>query len=110
MAASGQNPDDHRQISTRAQSKAIVPNGETCRDRLSGHSDSSDIHTTIRVQSTRDPVEHRHHVVSVRAEAVRRLENPAAYSRVPRRVVASDGRIRRWTPAEPSTRGTHDPG
>src|ERR1700726_1556169 len=62
------------------------------------------------VQSTGDPVGHRHHVVSVRADAVRRLENPAAYARVPRRVLGSDGRIRPWTAAAPITRGTHDPG
>ena len=49
-------------------------------------------------------------MVSVRADAVRRLENPAAYARVPRRVLGSDGRIRPWTAAAPITRGTHDPG
>ena len=65
---------------------------------------------SIRVQSTGDPVRHRHHVVSVRADAVRRLENPAAYARVPRRVLGSDGRIRSWTAAGPITRGAHDPG
>jgi len=62
------------------------------------------------VQSTGDPVRHRHHVVSVRADAVRRLENPAAYARVPRRVLGSDGRIRPWAAAAPITRGAHDPG
>ena len=31
------------------------------------------------VQSTGDPVRHRHHVVSVRADGLRRLENPEAY-------------------------------
>jgi hypothetical protein len=51
------------------------------------------------VQSTGDPVRHRHHVVSVRAEAVRRLENPEAYKSVPRRMLGSDGRIRPWTPS-----------
>ena len=66
--------------------------------------------TTIRVQSTGDPVRHRHHVVSVRADAVRRLENPAAYARVPGRVLGSDGRIRPWTAAAPITRGIRDPG
>jgi hypothetical protein len=62
------------------------------------------------VQSTGDPVRHRHHVASVRADAVRRLENPAAYERVPRRVLGSDGRIRPWTAAAPTTRGARDPG
>ena len=66
--------------------------------------------TTIRIQSTGDPVRHRHHVVSVRAGAVRPLENPGAYARVPRRVLGRDGRILPWTPAAPSTPGIHDPG
>ena len=52
-----------------------------------------------RVQSTEDPVRHRHHVVSVRANEVTRLENPGAYEAVPRRTFGSDGRIRPWTPA-----------
>ena len=50
------------------------------------------------VQSTGDPVRHRHHVVSVRAEAVQRLENPDPYARVPRRVLGTDGQIRPWSP------------
>jgi hypothetical protein len=50
------------------------------------------------VQSTGDPVRHRHHVVSVRADAVRRLENPASYEAVPRRTLGIDGQIRPWTP------------
>ena len=54
--------------------------------------------TTIRIQSTGDPVRHRHHVVSVRAESVRRLERPAAYTNVPRRTRGRDGRIRPWPP------------
>ena len=62
------------------------------------------------VQSTGDPVRHRHHVVSVRAETVRRLENPDAYARVPRRVLGRDGQIRPWTPAAPITPGTHESG
>ena len=66
--------------------------------------------TTIRIQSTGDPVRHRHHVVSVRAGAVQPLEDPGAYARVPRRVLGRDGQIRPWTPAAPSTPGTHDPG
>jgi hypothetical protein len=55
------------------------------------------------VQSTGDPVRYRHHVVAVRAGAVRRLENPDAYARVPRRVLGSDGQIRPWTPPAPGT-------
>ncbi len=62
------------------------------------------------IQSTGDPVRHRHRVVSVRAGAVRPLENPGAYARVPRRVLGRDGQIHPWTPAAPSTPGTHDPG
>ena len=62
------------------------------------------------IQSTGDPVRHRHRVVSVRAGAVRPLENPGAYARVPRRVLGRDGQIRPWTPAAPSTPGIHDPG
>ncbi len=50
------------------------------------------------VQSTGDPVRHRHRVVSVRAESVRRLENPDAYTNVPRRTRGRDGRIRPWAP------------
>jgi len=50
------------------------------------------------VQSTGDPVRHRHRVVSVRADAVQRLESPEAYKNVPRRVLGSDGRIRPWNP------------
>lgn len=61
------------------------------------------------IQSTGDPVRYRHRVVSVRAGAVRPLENPGAYARVPRRVLGRDGQIRPWTPAAPSTPGTHDP-
>jgi hypothetical protein len=61
------------------------------------------------VQSTGAPVRHRHHVVSVRAGAVRRLENLDAYARVPRRVLGTDGQIRPWTPATPRP-GTHDLG
>ena len=41
------------------------------------------------VQSTGDPVRHRHQVVSVRAAGVRRLENPEAYKNVPRRASAA---------------------
>ena len=62
------------------------------------------------VQSTGDPVRHRHHVVSVRADTVRRLEDPDAYARVPRRVLGRDGQIRPWTRAAPATPGTRDPG
>ena len=62
------------------------------------------------IQSTGNPVRHRHHVVSVRADAVRRLENPDAYARVPRRMLGSDGQVRPWTPAAPGTRGTHGRG
>jgi hypothetical protein len=62
------------------------------------------------VQSTGEPVRHRHHVVRVRATTVRRLESPDAYARVPRRVLGSDGQIRAWTPARPGTHGTHDLG
>ena len=51
------------------------------------------------VQSTGDPVRHRHHVVSVRAEGVRPLENPEAYKNVPRRTLGRDGHIRPWTPS-----------
>ena len=54
--------------------------------------------TTIRVQSTGDPVRHRHRVVSVRAESVRRLESPDAYTNVPRRTRGRDGCIRPWPP------------
>src|SRR2546425_11136450 len=61
------------------------------------------------VQSTGDPVRHRHHVVSVRAEAVRRLENPDAYARVPRRVLGTDGQIRPWSSAGLRTPDAHDP-
>ena len=61
------------------------------------------------VQSTGDPVRHRHHVVSVRAEAVQRLENPDAYARVPRRVLGTDGQIRPWSPAGLSTRDARNP-
>ncbi len=49
------------------------------------------------VQSTGDPVRHRHHVVSVRAQTVQPLENPDAYARVPRRVLGRDGQIGPWT-------------
>jgi hypothetical protein len=62
------------------------------------------------IQSTGDPVRHRHHVVSVRADAVRRLENPEVYARVPRRTLGGDGQIRPWTPAAPSTPDAHYPG
>jgi hypothetical protein len=55
------------------------------------------------VQSTGNPVRHRHHVVCVRAGAVRPLEDPDAYTRIPRRVLGNDGQIRQWTPAEPLT-------
>jgi hypothetical protein len=61
------------------------------------------------VQSTGDPVRYRHHVVAVRADAVRRLENPDAYAQVPHRVLGSDGRIRPWTSPAPATPGTYDP-
>jgi hypothetical protein len=61
------------------------------------------------VQSTGDPVRHRHHVVSVRAETVRRLENPEAYARVPRRILGTDGQIQPWRPARPRTRDAHNP-
>lgn len=49
------------------------------------------------VQSTGDPVRHRHRVVSVRADGVRRLESSEAHKNVPRRTVGRDGRIRPWT-------------
>jgi hypothetical protein len=49
------------------------------------------------VQSTGDPVRHRHHVVAVPASSVRPIEPPAAYEHVPRRVFGADGRIRPWT-------------
>ena len=49
---------------------------------------------TVRVQSTGNPARHRHHVVSMRANGVRRLETPAAYINVPRRTLHRDGRIR----------------
>ena len=62
------------------------------------------------VQSTGDPVRHRHHVVSVRAAAMRPLEHPDAYARVPRRMLGRDGQIRPWSPAAPGTPGTHGPG
>jgi len=65
--------------------------------------------TTIRVQSTGDPVRHRHRVVSVRAEALRRLENPDAYALVPRRVLGAAGQIRPWSAAGLRTRDAHDP-
>jgi hypothetical protein len=51
------------------------------------------------VQSTGDPARHRHHVVSVRADGVRRLENQEAYRNVPRRTLGRDGYIRPWTPS-----------
>jgi hypothetical protein len=50
------------------------------------------------VHSTGDPVRHRHMIVCVRAGALRPIEDPAAYTDVPRRVLGNDGRIRRWTP------------
>ena len=50
------------------------------------------------VQTTGHPARHRHRVVSVRADAVRQLENPEAYKNVPRRTLGRDGRIRPWTP------------
>jgi hypothetical protein len=65
--------------------------------------------TIIRVQSTGDPVRHRHHVVSVRADAIRRLENPDAYAQVPRRMLSSDGRTRPWAAAGLITRDTPGP-
>ena len=51
------------------------------------------------VQSAGDPVRHRHRMVSVRADGVRRLENPEAYKSVRRRTLGRDGRIRPWTPS-----------
>ena len=51
------------------------------------------------VQSTGDPVRHRHRVVSMHADSVRRLESPEAYRNVPRRTLGRDGRIRPWTPS-----------
>jgi hypothetical protein len=48
------------------------------------------------VQSTGDPVRHRHHVVSLRAAALTPLEPPGAYADVPRRILGKDGRIRPW--------------
>jgi len=54
--------------------------------------------STIRVQSTGDPVRHRHHVASMRADGIRRLESPEANESVPRRTLGRDGRIRPWTP------------
>jgi hypothetical protein len=53
--------------------------------------------TIIRVQSTGDPVRHRHHVVNVRADSLRSLENPEAYKNVPHRTLGRDGHIRPWT-------------
>jgi hypothetical protein len=41
-------------------------------------------------------------MVSVRAGAVRPLENPGAYARVPRRVLGTDGQIRPWTRPHPA--------
>jgi hypothetical protein len=51
------------------------------------------------VHSTGDPVRHRHMIVCVRAGALRPIEDPEAYTDVPRRVLGNDGRIRRWTPS-----------
>ena len=51
------------------------------------------------VQSTGDPLRHRHHVVSVRAETVRPLEDAEAYKDVPRRGLGCDGHIRPWAPS-----------
>jgi hypothetical protein len=48
------------------------------------------------VQDTSDRP--RHHVVQVRAEAVRQLEAPDAYRLVPRRVRGPDGQLRPWSP------------
>jgi hypothetical protein len=39
------------------------------------------------VQSTSDPVRHRHHMAIVGADGVRRLESPEAYRNVPRRTL-----------------------
>ena len=51
------------------------------------------------VQSTGDPVRHRHHVASWGADGVQRLESPEAYKNVPRRTLGRDGRIRPWVPS-----------
>lgn len=53
------------------------------------------------VQSTGQPVRHRHQVVCVRAETVQQIEAPSAYYDVPRRTLGMDGRIRPWTPTAP---------
>src|SRR5713101_8024340 len=49
------------------------------------------------IQSTGDPVRHRHKLVEVRAGSVRPVEAPAAYSGVPRTVFGLDGVVRPWT-------------
>ncbi len=48
------------------------------------------------VQSTGNPVWHRHKVVTVRAAGLRPVEAPGAYDEVPRRVRGRDGQIRPW--------------
>jgi hypothetical protein len=58
------------------------------------------------VQSTGDPVRHRHKIACVRAGTLRPLENPAAYTDVPRRVLGRDGLIRPWNRNPPG----HAPG
>jgi len=49
------------------------------------------------VQSSGDPVRHRHLVVTMPAAAVRPLEHPGAYQHVPRRTLGKDGQIRPWS-------------
>ncbi len=48
------------------------------------------------IQSTGDPVRHRHKLVEVRAGSVRPVEAPAAYSGVPRTIFGLDGMVRPW--------------
>jgi hypothetical protein len=61
------------------------------------------------VQSTGQPVRHRHQVMCVRAETVRRIEAPSAYRDVPRRTLGMDGRTRPWTPTSPWPRRLAEP-
>jgi hypothetical protein len=48
------------------------------------------------VQSTGNPVRHRHTIACVRAGTLQPIETPAAYKHVPRRVLGRDGLIRPW--------------
>ena len=54
--------------------------------------------STIRVQFTGDPVRHRHHVVSVRADGLRRLEDPKACKK---RATPHSGPQRPYPPVDP---------